>query len=182
MKKLLLTTLTIILFSLSGMAQTGIYSGGIIKNDLRKTGMVFRPELGVESYSLGDYESYPFIAPHLTMGFQVTPRVFVGGGFGVGIGTKMERVTNYYRPYFNIPIHGDLRWYWFDGLSSPFVELNVGIRALFDNYPSWEFMFDLGIGYDYKNFDIKLSFPLRPGVGVSVGYNIVSLRRSNISR
>lgn len=191
MKKVILIAVMLMAICLSGFAQTGIYSGGISNKDYRKTGIVIRPELGVD-YDFGipfGYHSYPYyddedyfhLSINANLGCQVTSRIYVGGGIGTSIG--FEKIYHYnsgtYGRSYVIPAHADFRWYWFDYPSSPFLEVQTGMCYISSRSNFFYFLLTPSIGFDIRNFDIKVGSPFLSGgngtdiggISISFGYN-----------
>ena len=186
MKKFLLIVFLLTALGLAGFSQSGIYSGGmsgIAKHDQRKTGLLVRPEIGCAYAGGGFVNNGLFVHGNANAGYQITPRIYLGGGLGCFVGLE-----GYYNSYLGIygyrdkviPLYASFRWYWFDGLSSPFLELNVGGERTFSQYcPTWDegvyYFFSPAIGYDIKNYDIKFSVLAFPGIGfcLTFGYNFL---------
>ena len=185
MKKLILMIL-LVAFGLSCFSQTGIYSGGtsgIAKHDLRKTGLIVRPEMG---FVYGeDWDHIPgmcneqFITFGADAGYQISPHIYLGGGLGCFVS-----LYSYYNGHLGllgyrdkiVPFYASFRWYWFDGLSSPFLELEAGGEiSVGGDAADCSYFINPAIGYNIKNFDIKISAPIIRGVGVcaTFGYNFL---------
>ena len=177
-------------FSLSGIAQSGIYSGGvsgIVEHDLRKTGWVIRPELGFAYGEDWDHISgihnEKFFTFSADAGYQITPRIYFGGGLGCFLGRDTHSYYNSNTGLFFerlhdkvFPLYASFRWYWFDGLSSPFLELSAGGElSKGDGRVVSSYYVNPAIGMDVRNIDIKISFPFfyGGGVAISIGYNFL---------
>ena len=164
MKKLVLMVLFMTALGLPGIAQSGIYSGSvsvsqIAKHDLRKTGWIIGPEIGL-GY-LDNYFDRQVMQINANVGYQFTPHIYVGAGLGSVFGSEKHYHYNAgtYGRDFALSIYTDFRWYWFNGRSSPFLELNTGLFASFDGVhkPGW--LITPALGWDIKGFDIKVSIP-----------------------
>ncbi len=129
-------------FSLAGVSQTGIHKGVLGTPELRKTGLVIRPEVG---YGIIDREVVPFAA---NVGYQVSPCLYVGAGCGVFTG----------REWF-VPVYSSVRWCWFRGPYSPYLELNLGLS--YGNYYR---------GY-YYNYGYNVGYQDGYHAGYNDGYN-----------
>ena len=179
MKKIVFTILFLAVFGLSGMAQSGIYSGGvseIVKHDLRKTRWIVRPELGFV-VGEGEWDS-GILFCGANAGYQISPHFYLGGG--TGFYTKFRNGYHYesgtFGLYYAIPLYTSFRWYWFDGVSSPFLELNAGLLSMFSYDRASFFMFYPALGWDIKNFGIKIgvSYPQdNVCVGLVVDYSFL---------
>ena len=173
MKKLLLTAFLLTAIGLTSMAQTGIYFGGITDRVYRKTGFVIRPEIG---FGYDDGFNTFYYAVQVDFGYQITPCIYVGGGLGSDIGTRKryDYYSGYYGRVFGAPLYADFRWYWFKGESSPFLEVNTGACFVSGYYNDRIcFLFTPSIGFDIKNFDIKVGSPDFEGIVFTLGYNII---------
>ena len=172
MKKVLLIVVLLMAICLSGFAQTGIYSGGISNKIIRKTGFVIRPEMG---FGYDGWYNTSYFALQANLGYQITPCIYVGGGFGGDIGARKgyNYDTGNYGHAFGIPLYADFRWYWLKGESSPFLEVNTGACYVSEYRGETYFLFTPYIGYDIKNFDIKIGSPDLLGIIFSIGYNIL---------
>ncbi len=194
MKKSVVIILLLVSCSLASFSQTGVYTGGVSSNEpieLRKTGLMVRPEMGFALWE--EPFSDTFIPVAVNVGYQVLPRLFVGGGTAFYVDFSSIRrynpetgVSRLYRSCL-IPFYVNPRWYWFKGPSSPFLELNVG--ANLSKEPSWDSSFWIGwycqpaIGFDIKNFDIKIwgeigqiysqYHSIGIGFGASIGYGFL---------
>ena len=148
----------------SGFAQTGIYSGGLWSTPQRSKGLLVRPEVGVS-------DGFTVKA---TVGSQLTRQFFVGGGLGLAfrsVGSSISNGTSGIK--VAIPLFANARCYLTKSLSAPFLELECGIKiqpAI--NASQINMYFSPAIGYDIKDFDIKVEFPNMRGVGFFIGYNI----------
>lgn len=163
MKKIVITIVILTAFGLSGMAQSGIFTGGtsqIAKHDLRKIGWIIEPEIGL-GYYVDYFYSYDQLCLKISgvAGYQFTPHIFLGIGVEPVIGTMKYYHWNggTYGSDFALSLYADYRWYWFDGRSSPFLELNTGLLASFDGMhkPGW--LITPAFGWNIKGFDIKIS-------------------------
>lgn len=166
MKKSVLIAL-MLMGSLVSVSQTGIYSGGIGSHkpqELRKTGLIIRPEMGFAFWE--EPFSDAFIPVAVNVGYQLSPRFLVGGGTAFYLDFTSSRqynsetgISRLYRSWV-IPIYANSRWYWYEDTSSPFLELNVGSVMFKKSW--WDSKWEAGwywqpaIGYDIKNFDIKI--------------------------
>ena len=192
MKKSVVIILLLVSCSLASFSQTGVYSGGIGSNEpqeLRKTGLMIRPEIGINIWEVEEI----FMPIVVNVGYQLTPCFFIGGGMAFDVDFSSIRrynpetgVSRLYRSCL-IPFYVNPRWYWFKGPSSPFLELNVG--ANLSKEPSWDSSFWIGwycqpaIGFDIKNFDIKIwgeigriysqYYGIGIGFGASIGYGFL---------
>ena len=178
MKRPFLLILLLMTFGLSGIAQSGIYSGGvsqIVKHDLRKTGLIVRPELGFE---IGDGAIMDgcFLSIGANVGYQISPHFYLGGG----IGFSTNFANGYYYGgglYYCIPLYSSIRWYWFDGVSSPFLELNTGLLSIVEYHRHNCFLLYPALGWDIKNVGIKVGFPCAMdnlyGCCITIDYNFV---------
>lgn len=178
MKKIILLILLMTAFDLSGIAQTGIYSGGFGSRELRKTGWVIRPEVGVvgvPGYAMS-------LVIRANIGCQITPHIYFGGGIDCCVNPFKKGYDVYTGTlgYDNMEsLFASFRWYWLDRKSSPFLELNAGIERYdcytydyyheyydyhsYDYYSYYGFSacgsfpyLNIAIGYDLRSFDIKL--------------------------
>ena len=178
------------------ISQTGIYSGGIGSHkpqELRKTGLMVRPEMGFAL--LFDHIDDAFIPVAVDVGYQLSPRFFAGGGMAFYIDYSCYHkynpdtgISRLYRSQF-IPFYANVRWYWFEDPSSPFLELNTGFvlfkKANWDSQWEYDWSWQPAIGYDINNFDIRIwadifrykyyyhDHDVGFGVGVSLGYGIL---------
>lgn len=185
MKKIFILLFLLTAFSLSCFSQSGIYSGGVSKNaqhDLRKTGWIVRPEIGCILIGDGDFEG----GGSVNIGYQLSPRIYLGGGTNCLVNPYKS-----YDAYSGIYGHDNLetlyasaRWYWFDGRSSPFFELNAGVgrfafhRPWYSDYSHTRgALFAIpAIGFDIRNVNLKFgaqfstnNVPL--GFYLMLGYN-----------
>lgn len=188
MKKLIIAAILFITCS-TGFAQTGVYSGGIWKDltPKRKTGFVFRPEIGYNYFYNNGYSNvYNDLSLQTTFGYQIIPNVFVGGGLGLGFqigGYEYDYGQGYEKPIIKVcvPIYVTGRYYILKTPSSPFIDMSLGVKLSPTTYSDSDRKMEAkiycvpAIGYDIKNFDIKIQFPnLYKGVGIYVGYNITA--------
>ena len=186
MKKLVLMIALLLAFALPVISQSGIYSGGmsgIAKHDLRKTGLIVRPEIGFVYGENWDHipgmRNEQFITFGADAGYQISPHIYFGGGLGCFVS-----LYSYYNGHLGLlgyrdkidPFYASFRWYWFDGLSSPFLELEAGGEiSVGGDGADGSYFINPAIGYNIKNFDIKISAPIIRGVGVcaTFGYNFL---------
>jgi hypothetical protein len=178
-KRVVLFFALLIATSLTGFSQMRNYPGSISKpikfhkDNLREKGLVIRPEAGLglyswvyedqdpylfEPYSLWkEITSLGFINIDINVGYQITPYIYVGGGIETFIGLP--------EPYYHWPagvycrdialsLYSSFRWYWFKGVSSPYLELNHGVLLLPFDYG--DYYFDYGNGYDYGDYQRDL--------------------------
>lgn len=181
MKKLFVSLFLLTVFSLSCFSQSGIYSGGVSKkaqHDLRKTGWIVRPEMGI---ALSDGVSGGGMG--INIGYQFSPRIYLGGGTNCLVNPYKS-----YDAYSGIYGHDNLetlyasaRWYWLDGRSSPFFELNAGVGRFAFHRPWWDYynshtkgaLFVIpSIGYDIRNVNLKLGAQFSTN-DVSLGYYLM---------
>ena len=167
MKKLFLLLSLLVAFGLPGISQTGIYSGGVstvAQHDLRKTGWIVRPEIGGMCNVY--FDRIRNVGVGVNIGYQLSPSIYLGGGMNC-----LVRPDGTYDNYSGIYGHDNLetlfasaRWYWFDGRSSPFVELNAGFGRFAFHY-NWDSgnshtrgaLFAIpAIGFDIRNINFKL--------------------------
>ena len=184
MKELFILLFLLTALSLPSFSQSGVYSGGVSKvaqHDLRKTGWIVTPEIGCILIGDGDFEG----GGSVNIGYQLSPRICFGGGMNCLI-----RPDRTYDAYSGIYGHDNLetlyasaRWYWFDGRSSPFFELNAGVgrfafhRSYSDKSNTRGALFVMPtIGFDIRNVNLKLGaqfstndVPL--GFYLMLGYN-----------
>lgn len=167
MKKTIIVAV-LLFIRLSGFSQTGIYSGGLWNTSisLRNKGLIVRPEVG---YVLNNGFNI-----RANFGSQVTRQFFVGGGLGVEFkNTGYNSSTGTSGVMVNIPIFANARCYLTKSVSSPFLEMNFGVRIRpEENSSEVNLYYTPAIGYDIMNFDIKVEFPNFEGVGFFIGYNI----------
>ena len=188
----------IMAFAMAGISQTGVYYGGVSNRTLRETGLILRPEVGCVVHPK-DFT----MSVGVNMGYQFSPNIYVGGGMRFCI--ELERRK--YNPntgdfgYNNLEsLYTSVRWYWLDRRSSPFLELDLGIGRFdfihvdyygyynnyYDNYDDYYYRYvrflpylNIAIGYDIKNFDIKIGLgsygPYMDSIGAffTLGYNFV---------
>ena len=153
MKRIILTALFLTAFVIAGSSQTGVFTGVLgkptkpLKHDLRKTGLVINPELGVTSM----YAAYPVVK--INVGYQFSTHFYAGGGLGV-----LYEFYNIYAHYNTYALYAGVRCYWFDKRFSPFVEMNAGVTiARPFNFEGPYFIFMPAFGYGIKNFDFKIT-------------------------
>ena len=165
MKKTIIVAV-LLFICLSGFSQTGIYSGGLWKTNLRSKGLLIRPEVG---YVLDNGFTI-----RANFGSQVTRRFFVGGGMGLGFKkTGYNSSTGTSGVKVNIPIFANARCYLMKSVSSPFLEMNFGVKIRpNENSSEVNLYYAPAIGYDIKNLDFRVEFPNFEGVGFFIGYNI----------
>lgn len=167
MKKIIIVA--VLLFTcLSGFSQTGIYSSGLWKTSmsLRSTGFIIRPEVG---YVLDNGFNI-----RATFGSQVTRQFFAGVGVGLEFkNTGYNSSTGTSGTMVKIPLFANARYYLTKSVSSPFLEMNFGVKIRPEtNSSEVNLYYTPAIGYDIKNFDIRIEFPNFEGVGFFIGYNI----------
>ena len=126
-------------FTLTGVSQTGIHKGVLGTPELRKTGLVIRPEIG---YAMLD--SYSFFQFATNVGCQVSPCVYVGAGIGLFAGQGLF-----------VPIYSSFRWNWLKRPSSPFLELDLGVSygkyREYGYYDSYYGSYNEGYNNGYNN-------------------------------
>lgn len=161
-----------------------------VNHGTRETGLVIRPEIGLGLYSWpkrffdwGGYlqEMYhqnnmwweplhhSFFHISVNAGYQFTPHIYLGGGGESIIGLLKPHYHSFpgiYGRDVAVSLYGNFRWYWFDGDSSPFLELNTGILSAVDIYhPDFNKKTGLiltpSFGWDIKNCDIIISCLIR---------------------
>ena len=170
MKKLIVT-IVLFLACVAGYAQTGLYSGGVWKGPVRKTGLVVRPEIG---FSFMDYSSFNL---SVDGGYQLTPRFYVGGKTGVGIGLDKhyDYMTGSYGRESHIPLLFSTRFYALPTPTSPFLELDLGWEW-YSRADGWLYAIAPAFGYSFGPIDAKVSLSVIEFniflVSLSVGYNI----------
>lgn len=126
MKRVFLIALLLSGFVLTGIAQTGIYTGVVGKPEFRKTGLVIRPEIGYD-YDMSNGSDFFHFATNV--GYQISPCIFVGVGTGLYAGVGLF-----------VPIYSSFRWYWFRRPSSPFLDLDIGVcYGRYRNYNYYDY-------------------------------------------
>ena len=176
MKKIFILLFLLTALSLQGFAQSGIYSGGVstvVKRDLRKTGWIVRPEVGGAMFGTFDFfGATGGVGIGVNVGYQYSPRVYFGGGINCLVRLD-ERTYDVYSGIYGYDnfetLYASARWYWFDGRSSPFFELNLGVgRFMFheSGWYHWYFgennskkgaLFVIPtLGFDIRNVDFKI--------------------------
>ena len=174
MKRIILTALFLTAFGIAGFSQTGVFSGVLGKpvKPLRETGLVIRPELGMV------YDSPNLcIIGNVNMGYQFSPHFYAGGGCGLwGLWWLSESWLNLHDNNY-VPLYASIRCYWFDKPLSPFVDFNAGYTRGDTNRRGCA-LFNFALGYDIKNFDIKIGALVTGqrdwnyGLFLTFGYNI----------
>lgn len=164
-KHLIILSLLMALFTASSFAQTGIYAGGIWKDNSRQTGPLFRPEIGIP---MAEGSGLMIDA---NLGSQITKQIYVGGGLGINIGPKHD--NEYTASYRNIhvPLYADGRFYFSKSVSALFIELKLGLW-LTPQTQRMELLLAPAIGFDIHNFDIKFESNNGEGLWLRLGYNI----------
>lgn len=179
MKRIILTALFLTAFGMAGFSQTGVFTGVLgkpvkpLKHNLRKTGLVIRPELGCfVTFNAADLDYGKYISGNVNIGYQFSSHFYVGGGCGIWGNIDVAHFP--YNSFKNVPLYASVRCYWFDKPSSPFIDFNVGV--VFPSY--FGALFDFALGYDIKNFDIKIGALVTGqrdwnyGLFLTFGYNI----------
>lgn len=148
----------------SGFSQTGIYSGGLWSTPQRSKGLLVRPEVG---FSDG-------FTVKATFGSQLTRQFFLGGGLGLAFkNTGSSFLKGASGIKVDIPVFANARCYLTKSLSAPFLELEFGLKVQpAINASQISMYFAPAVGYDIRNFDIKVGFPNMSGIGFFIGYNI----------
>ena len=175
MKRAFLTVFLIVSTGLMGLGQTGVLTGTQVKRakyDLRETGWTIRPETGLwfdylqPKYFNKNAQTCLHISG--TAGYQFTPRIYLGLGIESVIGIRRCSHGYYYDGNWIMEgegrdvaasLYANLRWYWFDELNSPFLELNTGVFSAFDEYHKPGCLLSPAIGWNFKNYNISICVP-----------------------
>lgn len=156
------------------------------KRGLRSTGLVIRPEIGLGYYmwpnhffDWGGYWQWmyhqnnvlwgtlqnSFLNIGVNAGYQFTPHIYFGGGVESVIGLLKPHYHSFpgiYGRDLAVSLFAIFRWYWFNGTSSPFLELNTGMLSAIEIYhPDLNKKMGLiltpSFGWSIKNYEIKIS-------------------------
>lgn len=149
-----------------------------LKNDYLKKGFRGFIEFGVDVQVDDEtYDSYNgFISLPITVGYQVNPYLFVGGGMAPGITSNGRYRYDYYDYYYDdyyydryrrgrfdshfvMPIYGALRFDFINARVSPFLDLRAGYGVT--DYSRGAYVsfavgcrvrrFNFSMGYTYQN-------------------------------
>ena len=187
MKKSIVLITLLFVVCMSGFSQTGIYAGSLYKTPMRDKGLVVQPEIGFNVRSVINGYDYPNLVIYGNAGSQITRQFYLGGGIGLSMLFDRDYFGHYYvSPTFLL--YGSGRAYFSPKTTAAFVEMKLGFQIIktwntsntsntVTSSSQLKFLMMPAIGYDFNNFDIKVSMLNLSGIYFTIGYNFGIMKK-----